>query len=51
MVDTIYKQAILEGVATTYADTEDIINGGKVKGMTSDDIMKVVNLKHAWNLY
>ena len=48
MVDTIYKQAILEGVATTYADTEDIINGGKVKGMTSDDIMKVVNLKHAW---
>ena len=48
MVDTIYKQAILEGVATTYADTESIIEGGKVNNMTSDDIMKIVNLKHAW---
>jgi prophage maintenance system killer protein len=48
LVDTIYKQAILEGVATTFADTESIIEGGKVNGMTSDDVMKVVNLKHAW---
>ena len=48
MVDTIYKQAILEGVATTYADTESIIEGGKVNNMTSDDIMKIINLKHAW---
>lgn len=48
MVDTIYKQAILEGVATTYTDTESIIEGGKVNNMTSDDIMKIVNLKHAW---
>ena len=48
MVDTIYKQAILEGVATTYADTESILEGGKVNNMTSDDIMKIVNLKHAW---
>ena len=48
MVDSIYKQATLEGVATTYADTETIINGGIVKGMTATDITKVVNLKHAW---
>ena len=48
LVDTIYKQAILEGVATTYADTENIIEGGKVNNMTSEDIMKIVNLKHAW---
>lgn len=48
LVDTIYKQAILEGVATTFADTESIIEGGKVNGMTSEDIMKIVNLKHAW---
>ena len=48
LVDTIYKQAILEGVATTFADTESIIEGGKVNNMTSEDIMKVVNLKHAW---
>jgi len=48
MIDSIYKQAKLEGVATTYSDTETIINGGKVKDMTAKDISKVINLKHAW---
>ena len=48
LVDTIYKQAILEGVATTFADTESIIEGGKINNMTSEDVMKIVNLKHAW---
>ena len=48
LVDTIYKQAILEGVATTFADTESIIEGGKVNNMTSEDVLKIVNLKHAW---
>ena len=48
LVDTIYKQAVLEGVATTYSDTETIIEGGKVNNMTADDVLKVVNLKHAW---
>ena len=48
MVESIYKQAKLEGVATTYSDTETIVNGGKVKDMTATDIAKVVNLKHAW---
>lgn len=48
LVDTIYNQAILEGVATTLSDTESIIEGGKVNNMSSEDIMKVVNLKHAW---
>ena len=28
MVDSIYKQAKLEGVATTYSNTETIVNGG-----------------------
>lgn len=48
LVDTIYKQAILEGVATTFADTESIIEGGKVNNMTVEDVMKIINLKHAW---
>ena len=48
LIDTIYKQAILEGISTTYSNTENIINGGKVNNMTSDDIIKIVNLKHAW---
>jgi len=48
MVDSIYKQSILEGIVTTYSDTETIVNGGIVKGMTTKDISKVVNLKRAW---
>ena len=48
LVDSIYKQAMLEGVATTYSDPETLINGGKVNDMTAIDVQKVINLKHAW---
>ena len=48
LVDSIYKQSILEGVATTYSDTETLVNGGKVNDMTASDVDKVVNLKRAW---
>lgn len=48
LVNTIYKQAILEGVVTTLSDTENIIEGGIVNNMTPNDILKVINLKHAW---
>ncbi len=48
LVDSVFKQAMLEGVVTTYSDTETIINGGKVKDMTASDINKVINLKRAW---
>jgi len=49
MADSIYKQAVLEGIGTTYSDTETIINGGRVNDMASQDILKVINLKHAWD--
>ena len=48
LVDNIYNQAILEGVATTFADTESIIEGGKINNISSEDVLKIVNLKHAW---
>ena len=48
MVDTIYKQAVLEGVAVTFLDTETIVEGGKISGISADDIQKINNLKHAW---
>ena len=48
LVDSIYKQSVLEGVATTYSDTETLVNGGKVNDMTASDVDKVVNLKRAW---
>ena len=51
LVNTIYKQAILEGVATTFADTESIIEGGKVNNMSSEDILKIVNLNSESLIY
>ena len=45
---SIYDQAILEGVATTFPQTEDILENGKVSGMRATDIQKILNLKHAW---
>lgn len=48
MKTSIYEQAVLEGVSTTFPQTEDIIEGGEVNGMTVQDVQKVLNLKHAW---
>ncbi|MGN0572314.1 MAG: Fic family protein [Acutalibacteraceae bacterium] len=48
MKSNIYDQAILEGVATTFPQTEDIIENGIVSGMTATDVQKILNLKHAW---
>jgi len=48
MIDIIYKQSILENIVTTYSDTQTIIEGGKVFNMTSDDVRKIINLKHSW---
>ena len=48
MKSCIYDQAVLEGVATTFPQTEEIIENGTVNGMTADDVQKILNLKHAW---
>lgn len=48
MKANIYDQAVLEGVATTYPQTETIIENGIVSGMTATDVQKILNLKHAW---
>ncbi len=45
---SIYDQAILEGVATTFPQTETIIENGEVSGMRASDIQKILNLKHSW---
>lgn len=44
----IYDQAVLEGVATSFPQTEEIIENGKISGMTVTDVQKILNLKHAW---
>ncbi len=44
----IYDQAVLEGVATTYPQTETILENGIVNGVKPTDVQKILNLKHAW---
>lgn len=48
MKANIYDQAVLEGVATTFPQTEDIIENGRISGVTAGDVQKILNLKHAW---
>ena len=48
MKKIIYDQAVLEGVGTTFPDTEAIIDNGIVKNTKAEDVQKIINLKHAW---
>lgn len=48
MKANIYDQAVLEGVATSFPQTEEIIENGKVNGVSATDVQKILNLKHAW---
>ena len=48
MKANIYDQAVLEGVATSFPQTEEIIDNGIVHGVQASDVQKILNLKHAW---
>lgn len=48
MKENIYDQAVLEGVATSFPQTEEIIDNGIVNGVSAADVQKILNLKHAW---
>lgn len=48
IIDYIWKDANLEGIAITYPDTEAIFNGLSIQGYKVNDIVAVNNLKHAW---
>ena len=48
MKANIYDQAVLEGVATSFPQTEEIIENGRINGVSSSDVQKILNLKHAW---
>ncbi len=43
----IYDQAVLEGVSTTFPQTETILEDGEVNGVKVSDVQKILNLKHA----
>ena len=48
LVDSIWKEAMLEGVPFTFPETQTIVEGMKLDGKKEDDIVKVRNLKHSW---
>lgn len=49
LAESINGQARLEGIATTLAETEDVINGLRVKGISGEEARKIINMKHAWD--
>lgn len=49
MVDSIYKQANLEGIAVTFADTQSILNDVNIENITPTEISKVCCLRDGWN--
>lgn len=44
----IYDQVVLEGVSTTFPQTETILENGEVYGVKASDVQKILNLKRAW---
>lgn len=48
LVDSVYTSANLEGIAVTFAQTQDILNNVNVSHLTPKDINKVCCLRDAW---
>ena len=48
IVDYIYSSANLEGISVTYSQTQAIYEGGEIEGLTTDEVVTINNLKHAW---
>ena len=48
IIDNIYNSARLEGIATTFPQTEAIIKGAKGVNLKAEEIEKILALKHAW---
>ena len=48
LVDLVYTSANLEGIAVTFAQTQDIMNNVNVSQFTPKDINKICCLKDTW---
>lgn len=48
LVDSIWKEANIEGIAATFPQTKEIFEGRAVSGLTVDETVAINNLKHAW---
>lgn len=48
LVDAVYKSANLEGIAVTFAETNDILNDVNVENIKPSEVSKVFCLRDAW---
>lgn len=48
MVDVVYKSANLEGIAVTFAETNDILNDVNIENIKPSEITKVFCLRDSW---
>lgn len=48
IVENIYSLAKLEGVNITFPETQTILNGVSVGGLSMDDVQVILNLRDAW---
>lgn len=48
LVDAVYSSANLEGIAVTFAQTQDILNNVNASKLTPIEINKVCCLRDAW---
>ncbi len=49
LVDSVYQQANLEGIAVTFAETQDILNNVNVEHLSPNEVSKVCCLRDGWN--
>lgn len=49
IVDSIWKNARMEGINITFPETQVIYDQGILNKLRIDDIEKIINLKHAWH--
>ena len=49
LVDAVYSSANLEGIAVTFAQTQDILNNVNVDKVTPTDMSKVCCLRDGWH--
>lgn len=48
IVDSIWKEARLEGIGVTFPETKEIFEGRAVSGLSVDSTIAINNLKHGW---
>lgn len=48
LVDSVYQQANLEGIAVTFAQTQDILNNVNVDALTPNELSKVCCIRDGW---